>query len=136
MKVQITVDEQVWRRARIASFGMGKTLGDFVGLALSDLLHVVENERWRNPTKESGKQVKLDNREVVEVDTRGRAPGERALRAVEADAPKPVQVSNPALPTISEELKSDLKSGYGWCLACKVKQVKLPGILCPDCKKG
>ena len=129
MKVQITVDEQVWRRARIASFGMGKTLGDFVGLALSDLLHVVENERWRNPTKESGKQVKLDNREVVEVDTRGRAPGERARRAVEADAPKPVQVSNPALPTT-------LKEGFGWCLACKVNQVKLPGILCPDCKKG
>ena len=67
-------------------------------------------------------------REVVEVDTRGRAPGERALRAVEADAPKPVQVSNPALPTT-------LKEGYGWCLACKVKQVKLPSILCPSCSK-
>ena len=74
----------------------------------------------------NGKEYK---REVVEVDTRGRAPGERALRAVEADAPKPVQVSNPALPTT-------LKDGHGWCLACKVKQVKLPGILCPDCKKG
>jgi len=111
MKVQITVDEQVWRRARIASFGMGKTLGDFVEMAIRDLLHVV------------------DKREVVEVDTRGRAPGERARRAVEADAPKPVQVSNPALPTT-------LKEGFGWCLACKVNQVKLPGILCQDCKKG
>ena len=49
-------------------------------------------------------------REVVEVDTRGRAPGERALRAVEADAPKPVQVSNPAPPTIP--LSQKVMSAY------------------------
>ena len=29
----------------------------------------------------------------------------------------------------------DLREGYGWCCACKVKQVKLPGMLCPSCAK-
>lgn len=28
-----------------------------------------------------------------------------------------------------------LKEGYGWCMGCKVEQVKLPGVLCKECAK-
>jgi len=54
---------------------------------------------------------KLDLRRVVEErDTTGRARGKRALRAVEADAPDSVQVSNPAPPTIP--LSQKVMSAY------------------------
>ena len=35
----------------------------------------------------------------------------------------------------SPALSPSLKEGYGWCMACKVKQVKLPNILCKECEK-
>ncbi len=41
MKVQITVDEQLWRKARVAALERGETLGELVGVALGDLLYVM-----------------------------------------------------------------------------------------------
>jgi len=41
MKVQISdIDEGVWRKARVTALGMGKTMGEFVELALKDLMYV------------------------------------------------------------------------------------------------
>ena len=42
MKIQVDVDPEVWRKARIAAFGMDKTMGEFVGLAIRDLLDLLQ----------------------------------------------------------------------------------------------
>ena len=38
MKVQITVDEQLWRKAKVSAMMRGQSLGVLVGVALGDLL--------------------------------------------------------------------------------------------------
>ncbi len=47
------------------------------------------------------------------------------------------QSLEPPVSIISSQstFKEELKEGYGWCRVCNVEQVKLPGFMCPKCKK-
>lgn len=113
MKVQCEVETDVWRAARVFSLENGDTMGAVVTNALKEFL-----QDRVGPVKRGV---------VEEQDTAGRTRGKKAHRAVEAEAPEAVKVSNPSPAT-------NLREGYGWCKGCGVEQVKLPAFLCKECR--
>lgn len=62
-----------------------------------------------------------------------KVPSVERKEPVKASRVKEV-VSVPSVTESAPEPKSELKEGYGWCLACKARPVKLPNILCERCK--
>jgi len=112
MKAQFEVSEEVWGRVKVASMLACKSIGEMIEPVLDRAFPSglrsggTDGDAQRGGSIPHSKTVKT----TLDVVSESRNP---------AHSPH-----------------GELKEGYGWCLACKVKQVKLPGILCPDCKKG
>lgn len=107
--IAVKVSKALWKSISVAAMEGDKTLAEVVVPVLEKEF---SEERLDMKRRADGLRKKVDE--------------------VFAKPTKPV--SAPTEPIPEEYPKEGLKEGYGWCLACKVKQVKLPNILCERCK--
>jgi len=111
MKAQFEVSEEVWGRVKVASMLACKSIGEMIEPVLDKAFPGglraggTDGGAQRGGSIPHSKTVKT----TLNVVSESKNP-----------APSP---------------QGELKEGYGWCLACKVKQVKLPGMLCASCAK-
>lgn len=110
MKVQINVDADTWRKAKVMSAARGVSLGEFVGEALGRVVKAVCFDGMDKMMPGSAQM----NSEVT-----GKSERDRQMEEI------PPPKVNPSI----------LKKGHDWCKVCGVAQVKLPALLCKECAK-
>ena len=107
MKAQFEVSEEVWGRVKVASMLACKSIGEMLEPVLSEAF------------PKNG-PVDLKMGKVV------LSPEPKAFVVKGTGVGDAMKVEKPVEP---------LKEGHGWCLGCKTRQVKLPGLLCKECAK-
>lgn len=136
MKVQITVDEMLWRKARVAALGSGETMGEFVERSIEQMIGGglrsggTYGDAQRGGSTPRSKTVKLAAETVKaysETNSESKNP---------APSPTPsTPVPAPAKECVDEEVKmAKCKRCYeSFPVADMVTEPKTGKLFCSDC---